>query len=151
MIQESTIEAQLSALEKSDFQADLAAFAKAQPHLMDYLATDDNGAFVPAEQELLFFAGLVIFRSILAEKGTLNSIDGNQIATFEEANFALLQEQSAKGFRERITVFFDNSEEEEILAFIEDLLLDEESDSITPEGREPLFITLKTVMDALLS
>lgn len=150
MIKEATIETQIEALENGDFTADLKEFATAQPHLMDYLTHEDNGAFTEAEQQLLFFAGLVIYRSIKAERGELTMTEGPRIAELEENNFNVLQEQNAKQFRERITVFFERSKEEELLAFIEDILLDEETEEVTPEGREPLFITLKTCMDTLL-
>lgn len=151
MIQETTIEAQIAVIGRSDLAQNLKDFATAQPQLMDYLTTEDNGAFTVAEQELLFFGGLVIWRSILAEKGPKGQVDGKRISTLEEANFEYLQSQTVKGFRQRVTVFFEQSEEEELLAFIEDLLMDDETDgSVTNEGREPLFVSLKTVMDSLL-
>lgn len=152
MIQETTIEAQIAAIGMGELPRNLKDFAAAQPHIMDYLTTEDNGAFTLAEQEVLFFGGLVIWRSIQDEKGTLAVVKGEQIATLEEENFELLQAQTTKGFRNRITIFFEQNEEEELLAFIEDLLIDDEAEAaVTNEGREPLFISLKTVMDALLS
>lgn len=151
MIPESTIEAQIAVLANCDLAQELKAFAKAQPQLLDYLTTEDNGAFTAVEQELLFFGGLVIWRSIADEQGNRPVVKGDRIAELEEANFDLLQNQEAKGFRNRITVFFEQSGEEELLAFIEDLLLDDEAENaVSAEGREPLFVSLKTVMDALL-
>lgn len=150
MITEAIIDAQIQALQTSDFDADLAQLTQAQPYLMDYLTNEDNGAFTAAEQELLLFAGLVIYRSITSQGTTSSIIKGEKFAELEEKNFELLQTQKAKGFRERITIFFEQSSQEDLLAFIEDLLLDEESNDISPEGREPLFITLKTTMDVLL-
>lgn len=150
MISEATIDTQVNSLDPANFEADLAEFAEAQPHLMDYLTNEENGAFTTAEQELLLFAGLVIYRSVRAESPVIEIMEGPQIAELEEKNFSLLQEQKARGFRDRITVFFDKSDQEDLLAFIEDLLLDEENTDVTAEGREPLFISLKTVMDVLL-
>ncbi len=150
MISEATIDAQVNELDPDNFEADLAEFAEAQPHLMDYLTNEENGAFTAAEQELLLFAGLVIYRSVRMDHPFVDIIEGPQIAELEEANFSLLQEQKTRGFRERITAFFDQSDQEDLLAFIEDLLLDEENTEVTAEGREPLFISLKTVMDVLL-
>ena len=39
--------------------------------------------------------------------------------------------------------FFENSSQEDLLAFIEDSLLEEEEDLVTKVGREPMFIALK--------
>ena len=150
MIPEAIIEEQLAALQAGDFEQDLRAFAAAQPHLLDYLSGEDTGAFTPAEQELLFFAVLVIYRSIAAVSGVPAQVDGEKISAAEEANFALLQAQSTGPFRDRITPFFEQSSEEDLLAFIEDLLLDTEDETVSKEGREPLFVLLKTCVDTLL-
>lgn len=150
MISEKIIEEQIAGLAPGRLATDLRYFASQQPQLLHYLTQEDNGAFTTAEQELLFFAGLVLFRSIAAAHGTLRPVGGDRLAELEEANFRMLQEQEARGFRDRITVFFEQSPEEDLLAFLEDLLLDEEGETVSPEGREPLFVTLKTTLDALL-
>lgn len=151
MVTEKIIEQQIARLTASNnFADDLQAFSQAQPALMDYLSQEDTAAFTPSEQELLFFASLVIYHAITAHSGQPEEVKGEAISQAEEANFLCLQEQSAKAFRDRLTVFFTQSPEEDLLAFVEDLLLDEETDGVTKEGREPLFVVLKSTMDCLL-
>jgi hypothetical protein len=150
MITETTIDAQVTDLEASDFDADLAAFSRAQPFLMDYLSGEDTGAFTEAEQELLFFAALVLHHSVEEVHGKLDIIVGDKIAAAEEDIFEILGEQQSRVFRDRLTVFFDQTKEEDLLAFIEDLLISEEDTNVTKEGREPLFVILKTCMDVML-
>ncbi|MFT5382917.1 MAG: hypothetical protein ACI81W_000313, partial [Saprospiraceae bacterium] len=61
-----------------------------------------------------------------------------------------LSENQSKGFRDKLDVFFENTSQEDLLAFVEDALVqDEEDDMISPEGREYVFITLKTIIDCL--
>ncbi|MEM9837027.1 MAG: hypothetical protein AAF828_11020 [Bacteroidota bacterium] len=150
MITEATIEAQINRLESGNFAEDLKQFSDAQPYLMDYLSGEDTGAFMDTEQELLFFASLVIHHAIQAEYGPQPVVDGDKIAQREEAIFSLLQDQPAKAFRDRITPFFEQTQEEDLLAFIEDILIADEETGITKEGREPLFVILKTCMEVLL-
>ncbi|MEO0732274.1 MAG: hypothetical protein AAFZ52_05540 [Bacteroidota bacterium] len=151
MIQEATIERVLDRLESGtdDFALEMQDFAHAQPELMTYLTDEDNEAFTEAERELLLFGALVIYQSVTDERTEPQGIAGTAIGKAEEANYTLMG-QTKGSFRDRVTPFFAQSPEEELLAFIEDLLVAEaEDDSITKEAREPLFITLKTLVDVL--
>ena len=152
MIQEATIERTLERLSSGgeDFAQDLADFGEAQPFLLAYLTQEDTEAFTSQEQELLLFAAVVIYQSIVDEQPEPARVEGEAIAAAEEKNYLLLQEQQSRSFRERITVFFDQSEEEEILAMVEDLLTADEDSPISAEAREAMFVCLKTVMDTLL-
>ena len=150
MISENIIDAQVARLEAGDFASDLQAFGEAQPYLVDYLSREDTGAFTEQEQELLFFAVLVIYHAIKEGNKEPELVEGEAISSAEESIFSTLQEQSARAFRERLDVFFEQTEEEDLLAFIEDLLVVEEESGVTKEGREPLFVLLKTCMEVLL-
>lgn len=151
MIQESTIERILARLESGtdDFALEIQDFAHAQPELMSYLTDEEIEVFTEPERELLLFGAVVIYQSITDERTEPDPISGEAISDAEEANYDLIGE--GKGdFRERITPAFEQSAEEDLLAFVEDMLVGEaEDDSITREAREPLFITLKTVVDVL--
>jgi len=151
MIQEATIERILTRLEsgQDDFAQEIQDFAHAQPELMTYLTDEDNEAYTVAERELLLFGAVVIYQSVTDERTEPQGIDGTAIGAAEEANYAIIG--AVKGsFRDRLTPFFEQSPEEELLAFVEDLLVAEATDDgITKEAREPLFITLKTLVDVL--
>lgn len=151
MIQESTIERILARLESGadDFAIEIQDFAHSQPALMTYLTDEENDIFTEAEREVLLFGAIVIFQSITDERIAPEPVSGTAIGQAEEANYALIGEGKGK-FRERITPFFEQSPEEELLAFAEDLLIGgEDDDQISNEAREPLFVTLKTVVDVL--
>ncbi len=151
VISETTIENVLAHLEshQEDFAQEFGAFAEAQPDLVAYLADEENDAFTEDEQEILLFGAIVIYQSVLAEKGEMPPATEEAISRSEEANYAVLGE-GAGTFHDRITPFFERTKEEDLLAFIEDLLVYEsEEDTLTKEAREPLFVTLKTVVDVL--
>jgi broad specificity phosphatase PhoE len=74
----------------------------------------------------------------------------------EEKNWELLEASPAKRFRERLDVLFAHSAQEDLLAFLEDMLAEPEDDedadtepSLSREGREPMFVLLKSVVDCL--
>lgn len=151
MIQESTIERILQRLESGadDFALEIQDFAHSQPGLMTYLTDEDNDIFTEAERELLIFGAVVIYQSVTDQFVEPKPVADATIGQAEEANYSLIGE--GKGaFRERITPLFESSPEEELLAFAEDLLIaGEEEDNVSNEAREPLFVTLKTVVDVL--
>ena len=153
MIAEATIDRTLDRLENAgdDYEVQIQDFADDQPELMDYLTNEDAEAFTETERELLLFAALVVYQSIDDERSGLRTATGDQIATAEERNYAVLSAARGGSLRDRLTPFFEQSGEEELLAFIEDLTLSEdEESSISNEAREPFFVTLKTVMDVLI-
>jgi hypothetical protein len=152
LIKEATIERVLERLESGadDFAIEIQDFAHSQPSLMTYLTDEENDVFTDPERELLLFGSLVIYQSVTNQLVEPEPVSEDSIGQADEANYALVGE--GKGdFRTRITPLFEKSPEEELLAFAEDLLIggDDDDDNISVEAREPLFITLKTVVDVL--
>ena len=149
MIQESTIERVLSRLEtgQDDFAVEFSDFAEAQPHLAAFITNEENTLLSEREREILLFGTLVIYQSVTDQLVEPAVASEAMVGQAEEANYDLLPEKGA--FRDRLTTLFDDSEEEELLAFAEDLVSDDEADGITKEAREPLFLSLKTVVDVL--
>ena len=154
MIQEATIYRTLDRLERGteDYEIEIRDFAESQPELMDYLTNEDTEAFTEAERDLLLFAALVIYQSVDDERAGVPEASGTQISEAEEHNYEIFNRMKGQPFRDRLTPFFEESGEEELLAFVEDLLLAdaEEEDAVSGEAREPFFATLKTVIDVLI-
>ena len=151
MIQEATIERVLSRLEsgRDDFEQEINDFAEAQPHVMAYVASDENDVFTEEELEVLLFGALVVYQCITDERTEPPVAPPERIEKAEEVNYAVVN--AVKGnFRAKLDPFFDGTPEEELLAFAEDLVNSEPDEAaITKEAREPLFIALKTVVDVL--
>ncbi|OAV43315.1 hypothetical protein [Lewinella sp. 4G2] len=150
MIQESTIERILTRLESGmdDYEQEIKDLAESQPHVMAYIANEENEAFTEQELELLLFGTIVIYQSITDERTEPPVATPDQIQQAEEANYQVTN--AIKGnLRAKLDPFFSNTPEEELLAFAEDLVSDDETDGITKEAREPLFLSLKTVVDVL--
>lgn len=151
MISEATIERVLERMSEGseDFAQDLADFGEAQPYLLAYLTQEDTEAFTASEQELLLFAAVIVYQSIVEERSEPAEVQGEKIAQAEEANYQLLQDQKRGSFTDRIDVFFDQYAEEELLAFVEDLLSPDEDSPVSAEAREAMFVSLVTVVVVL--
>ena len=97
---------------------------------------------------ILAFSILVVFKSIKDEVENLPRTTAEDLGKIEEKNWQLINEVTSKQFRDRLNVFFENTPQEDLLAFVEDSLLEEEEELVTKVGREPMFIALKSIIDS---
>jgi hypothetical protein len=158
MITEATIDKVLEKFESQavDYEQAVRQFANQQPALFSYLIGDNEGTFSQDEEDYLLYLALAIYKSVEeVNKEEMGIIGEEEITETDEANWSLMESSKATDFHKRLDIFFETSPEEDLMAFVEDALTSEaenedgESFSITPEGREPMFVALKTVIDVL--
>lgn len=151
MIKEDTIEAAIEELNTSEdtYENAVDLFREEQPVILGYLFSETFEPFSKKEQEFIFYLALVLFLSVRRELGAQARVKEEQLSKAEEHNWELLSEVKSKRFHERLDVFFEDSEEEDLLAFLEDAFSDETDEFVTKEGREAAFVSLKAVMDCL--
>ena len=90
--------------------------------------------------------------SLLCLPKASTSVSEQEIGEAEENNYEILEASTAKKFRDRLDLFFENTSQEDLLAFAEEAVLESEEDPdslVSKEGREPIFIALKTIVDVL--
>ena len=138
--------------EESDFIDALNLLEAEQPILLPYLFSDSFDSLYQEEREYILFLTVVIYHSFIAVFKDLPIVTEETLGSVEEKNWELMNTVTAKRFRDRLDVFFENYHQEDLLAFIEDALADdEEGESIvSPESREHIFIALKSMADGLL-
>ncbi len=147
-IPESVIDQTIEQLSVSDsLDAAIKELADAQPFLVAYLSSETTAAFSNEEKDFLFFATSVIVGAIEAVESNPKLLSLDVLTEAEEQNFKILTETKGKEFRDRITPFFENYPQEDLLAFAEDALEEDDDNIITAEGREYLFVMLKTIID----
>ena len=121
-----------------------------QPILLSYLLSENFQLLTQAERDYLLYLALVVWQATQTVQATTLSIDTPFIEKKEEVNWETLNSSNARRFRERLDGFFNNTTQEDLLAFLEDALIEEEEDHfVTKEGKELLFVGLKTVVDCL--
>jgi hypothetical protein len=154
-VSEKIIDAVIEELENYDdeqYEAQMEAFAEAQPVLFAWLFSEHFELLNEDEKGYLQYLALIAWRSIMQVDGSVEAVSEDQIGEAEEANYAILDASTAKKFRDRLNVFFEGSPQEDLLAFAEEAVLEDEDDIdslVTKEGREPIFVALKTMVDVL--
>jgi len=138
-------------ISEKKFETILAEFKTAQPAILGYLFSDTFDLLTTYEKENFLFISLVIWKSISnASNEKLPIIGGNQIETTEDLNWGKIENIKAKNFQERVTYLFENYPQEDLLAFVEDFLVDDEDNEITKEGRMYIFVAAKTIIDCFV-
>lgn len=154
-ISEKTIEQQAQQLDSADtnYEQAIAALEAAQPHILAYLFSESFQYLTEEERAYLLYLTIVIYQSIQTQQEVV-LITEEVLGQHEEANWERMEASSSKPFRQRLDSFFENTTQEDLLAFMEDSLVadaEDQEDFLTNPGREIIFVGLKTIMDSLLA
>lgn len=126
---------------------------QSQPVVFSYLFSDSFDLSTQDEKEYLLYMVMVAWLSMMKVKGSLVAAEEEHLGEAEETNWMLINNSRATTFRDRLTVLFEDSKQEDLLAFAEDMLTDlettEETEIVTKEGRELLFVAYKSIVDAI--
>lgn len=150
---DSVIE-ELEDLPDEQYEQRMEAFAAAQPMLVAWLFSENFDLLNEDEKGYLQYLALIAWLSIVKTAGQVEAVSEDQIGLAEEKNYEMLENSTAKKFRDRLNPFFEQTPQEDLLAFAEDAVVEDEDDPdalVTKEGREPIFIALKTMVDVLTS
>lgn len=155
-VSEKIIDAVIDELEDlpdEQYEKRMEAFAEAQPMLFSWLFSDNFDLLNEDEKGYLQYLALIAWLSIVKVNGAPEPVSEEQIGEAEEKNYEILEQSAAKNLRDRFTPFFENTPQEDLLAFAEEAVLEDEDDPealVTREGREPIFVALKTMVDVLM-
>jgi hypothetical protein len=152
-VDEQHIDQAATELEQSPeaYESAVRAMQEEQPVLLAYNFSESFQAFTEAEQQYFLYLALIIWKAVNAVNGPVPQISLTRLSEIEEHNWSMVQSSKGKTFRERLDPFFEDYEQEDLLAFAEDALTqdEEEEEIVSREGQEALFVSLKTVIDAL--
>lgn len=154
-VSEDIIDGIIEDLDVSDdvYEQKMEAFAAAQPVLIAYLFDEENFHLLNEDEKgFLQYLSLIVWLSVVKVNGPVPPVGEEAVGEAEEKNYGILEGVTAHKFRDRLDPFFENCDQEDLLAFAEDAVLEDEGDPealVTKEGREPIFIAVKTVIDVL--
>jgi hypothetical protein len=150
-IDEKTIDLAIDAISDSDerYDAALESIESQQAELMAYIFGEDEATFSDEEKDFLLYLLLIIWEAIRLKVSPIAPVTAAALAEAEEATWESMEANVGKKFRERLDEFFEETKQEDLLAFIEDALLDDEESPVSKEGREPMFVMLKAVIDTI--
>ena len=143
----------LDNLEDAQHQSQMEQFAEEQPVLVAYLFNEENFHLLTEDETgFLQYHALIAWTANSKVNGPSPAVSEEMIGQAEEKNYEILEASTAKKFRDRLNAFFENTTQEDLLAFAEEAVLEEEDNPealVTKEGREPIFVAVKTVIDVL--
>lgn len=143
MITESYIEAYIESLEDEIDDRFLQ-----EEELLAYLTSDNIDALSEEEKKILFFCCEVIFNSYKEMHGDFPEFDPMYFEECEEKNWTT--RESHTKWEDCLNDFFNNYQEEDLLAFVEDTLAEEsEGQIITNIGKEIIIVACKSYIDSI--
>lgn len=154
-IDESLIEAAAEAVggaEEKEQEQMVESLRQAQPALLAYFFTEGFQVFTQSEKEYMLYLLLVLWKAIELSGEEAPEVTAEQLSEAEDENWAKMQESKSKQFHEKLNPFFEQCPQEDLLAFVEDALAEdeeEETEMVSREGREAIFISLKSAIDCL--
>ena len=153
MVTEEIIEKVISQYEvdEDEFVTSLSGMMDEHPALLAFLSHESNDVLTEDEKDMMWYITLILLTSAQEFGYKIEELSDQALGNHEESNWQVYQEQSKGSFRERVTVFFNDYEEEDLLAFVEDTLEIEDEGPITPVGRDVIFISAKAIIDTLLN
>lgn len=156
MITEKHIEAAADKFDRSEkaFEQAVVRFEQKQPVLHAYLLSEHFDLFTEEEKDYAHYLLMVVWEAIVSSGSEPSPVDETRLSLFEERNWELFQQGPDASFRRKLDIFYEKTQEEDVLAFLEDAFTEEleEGDELpfTREGRDALFVTVKSMMDCLL-
>ena len=109
-----------------------------------YLEAEIYPNLTPEEAEVLHFCVCVIYGS-LHSKEMVVDFDLDAYPDAEEYNWSLRDKD--KSFEKSLELYFENYPEEDLLAFAEDMIVEDEDQELSIAGQEIIFITCKSYID----
>lgn len=146
MIREADIDAVVLEMQEEHFRD---AFVEGAEEYWHYLNSESFQGLSDKEHELLFFLSSVVYHVV--ERVEMARLDFGMppFQDKEEENWQVREEE--KNWASAVDAFFEGYKEEDLLAFVEDMLNSEESEDLTEIGKEVLFITTKSYIDLIVS
>lgn len=154
-VSEQVIEEAMAAFELSEKTEKTVkkTFQENQQMLYTYLFSDSFSFLKDGEKEIFLYLALLIYKSFNTVNPDLEAIAEATIGQYEEQNWEKWNDAKGKTFTDKLDTFFLNYPQEDLLALVEDSLIDEEEEdnyfNFTKEGKEIMIIGLKTLIDAL--
>ncbi|MEM1327812.1 MAG: hypothetical protein AAGI23_17755 [Bacteroidota bacterium] len=134
-----------------DVEAHIAQLRESQPILLSYLVSEQFELLTTEEKTYFIYLAWVLHEATQQVQPRDTLIEEEEIGQAEEKNWTQIEAGNKKDFRVILDPFFETTDQEDLLAFIEDALTEEEEEGVlTTAGRELMFVGLKTSLDVLI-
>lgn len=155
-IPEGVIDAILDELGDSEELANqhMDRFSEKQPVIMAYLCSEDFDVLSEEEHSYMLFLAMVVWMAVERQNPNQAEVDEDFIGDMDERNWEQMNNNANMPVVDRLESFFGEENQQELIEFIIDAILEEDEDEeedelIAPEAIDPVFVALKTVVDVL--
>lgn len=145
-ISESNIDEIIEAIEKNPDHQE--KFKSEQTPFIHFLNNSVCTQLKSQEIELLYFCLLVIYHSAI-KAGITADFDLDEFLIKDEANWSIRDKKQS--FSKAKDLYFNDYPEEDLLAFVEDMLTENEEQQVQLPGEEIVFVSCKSYIDYLFS
>lgn len=132
--------------EDTSYEDLMQQFSESQPFLLSFLMSEGFDVLEEQEKSLLFYMSLVIFQSITKVEGEIETVTLEQIQKIDDEHWSTVDAQKFKTMKEIADHFFQDHPQEDLLAFVEDTLVEDEEYSISNIGRNVIFVSMTTLI-----
>ncbi|NNE27130.1 MAG: hypothetical protein HKN09_09825 [Saprospiraceae bacterium] len=148
MIQERFIDEAVIALDQKGEHIEQSLMDN-QDDFIIYLNEEIFKVFTEEETQLLLFLVTVIHHAYFTQFGEIEPIDMDAFNANDDNNWKL--RESFKNWNQAKDAFFEQTNQEDALAFVEDMLAEDGDDKIVVSDavQEIIFITAKSFIDTL--
>lgn len=146
MISESIIEKAVANLTEHREETE-SIFINNHRIFFDYLHEEIYSALDEELQSQLYFCIVVLHESFRISNGTLPTFSIEEYAEYEDENWGISDDQSS--WEATVNTFFEEYKEEDLLAFIEDMLSEADENANSSASIEVMFIVAKSYIDTI--
>ena len=143
MITDSQIEQSIAALETSGDDIFV------ESSIWEYMLDEVFPNLLKDEKEIFVFCINAISKSIEDHHKASDQIDLERYISNEEKNWEFRDKD--KKWEDTLDAFFKNYPQEDLLAFVEDMLVDDDDQQVSTAGKEIILISCKSYIDCIIS
>ncbi|WP_235298483.1 hypothetical protein [Portibacter marinus] len=131
------------------FEEKMLEFSEAQPFLLAFLLSEGFDVLEEQEKSMLFYLSMIIYHSVTREYPEIDTVTLEEIQEVDEKNWTIVDQNKFKTTKQIADFFFDGYPQEDLLAFVEDALMEDEEYELSSIGRNVIFVSLKSFIDVL--
>ena len=145
----------LNAFDEDEQENLIDQFSEEQPHVLGYIMSEEAAELGEEEAELLLFMATMLWQVAKRHSKTpMGIVEAQDLDDLQDTNWAFFddrEQQKGQDFVDFVEPIVEQYEQPELLTYITDMFTEDEDDefAIEPAAKLPMFVMLKTVVDAL--
>jgi len=147
MITEKQIETVIDLVNEFN-DVNIDPFIEEQEEFLSYIKSEIAPSLLDEELKLFMFSASVIYNSVRSSNDdSYIPFDVDEFESNDEQNWG--QRDKSTSFDKSKDILFEAYHQEDLLAFIEDLISEDENEILSDVGKEIIFLSAKSYIDTL--